>query len=88
MSLGGRLWVRDLPQALCPVTAQVQDSEDSLGLVCLTCRSSLLEPRCPRGGGVTWAGVLAAGATASEEPCMSALCVQVLTRDPPSPPAY
>ena len=24
---------RDLPQTLCPATAQVQDSEDSLGLV-------------------------------------------------------
>ena len=24
---------RDLPQALCPVTGQVQDSEDPLGLV-------------------------------------------------------
>ena len=30
------------------------------------------------GGRVAWAGVLAASATPSKEPCMSALCVQVL----------
>ena len=38
-----------------------------------TCRSSLLESQCPRGGGVAWAGVPAASATASEEPWMLAL---------------
>ena len=46
------------------------------------CQPSPRESQCPRGGGVTWAGVLAASATASEEPCMSALCVQALSRDP------
>ena len=47
-----------------------------------TCWPSLLESQCPRGGGVAWVGVLAASAAASEEPCMSTLCVQVLSRDP------
>ena len=81
-ALVGGCGIQGLPQALCPATAQVQDSEDSLGLVCPTWWSSLREPRCPRGGGVAWAGVLAASATASEEPWMLALCVQVLSRDP------
>ena len=84
MGFGEWLWVpRVFRRLSAPATAQVQDSGDSLELVCLTCRSSPQGSRCPRGGGVDRAGVLAASATASEEPCTSALCVQVLSRDPP-----
>ena len=56
--------------------------EDSLGLVCRPAGPLFWSRVAPSGGRVYWAGVLAAGATASEEPCMSALCVQVLSRDP------
>ena len=38
-------------------------------MVCLPWQPFLLESRCPRGGGVAWAGVIAVSATASEEPC-------------------
>ena len=86
-SLGGRLWGPGIfrrPSA--PATAQVQDSGGLAGaglsdLLVLSSGVALLL----RGGRVTWAGVLAVSVTASEEPCMSALCVQVLSRDPSHP---
>ena len=56
-----------------PATAQVQDSGGLAGAGLSACWSSPREPRCPRGGGVDRAGVLAASATASEEPWMLAL---------------
>ena len=48
---------RVLPQALCPATARCRVRGTRwAGLS--TCWPSLLEPRCPRGGRATWAGVL------------------------------
>ena len=46
-----------------PATAQVQDSGGLAGAGLSACWSSPRESRCPRGG-IAWAGVLAASATA------------------------
>ncbi|ESU44516.1 Hypothetical protein GSB_151603, partial [Giardia duodenalis] len=81
-SLGGRLWGPGSSAGSLPPLRLGAGFRGSAGAGPSTCWSSLLEPRCPRGGGVDRAGVLAASVTASEEPCMSALCVQVLSRDP------
>ncbi|ESU40556.1 Hypothetical protein GSB_155023, partial [Giardia duodenalis] len=84
-ALAGGRGARDLPQALCPATARCRIPRTrwgwSIGLPALSSGVTLLL----RGGGVAWASVLVVSAAASEEPCVSALCVQVLGFETPPP---
>ncbi|ESU41406.1 Hypothetical protein GSB_153638, partial [Giardia duodenalis] len=73
MDLGRRLWGPGSSAGPLPPRRLGAGFGGLAGAGLSTCQPSPREPRCPRGGGVDRAGVLAASATASEEPCMSAL---------------
>ena len=60
----------------------MQDPGELAGLVYLTCWSSLLESRCPRGGGVAWASVLLLAQLLRRSRACPLSDVQVLSRDP------
>ncbi|ESU40134.1 Hypothetical protein GSB_155363 [Giardia duodenalis] len=87
-SLGGRPWGPGIfRRALCPRDGPGAGFRGVAGACLSTCRSSPRGLRCPRGGGVDRAGVLAVSVTASEEPCVSTLWrAGARIRDPPSPP--
>ena len=79
MGLGGRVCAPRIfrrPSAPATARCRIRGTRWGLSIYLLVLSSGVA--LLLRGGGVAWAGVLAASATASEEPCMSALCVQVL----------